>query len=235
MSGEKQAIPAARSDLGLRTLSGVVMMLIFLSVISVGGWIFKIFVALLVFGTLREWIRLIAAFAQSAAARALWIAFGFAYVGFAAWTLVLFRDEKPALAIYPIAIVIATDIGAYFAGRGLGGPKIAPRISPSKTWAGLAGGMIAAAAVSVILAPWLLLDDDGQIARTGIFAGVGAVLAIFAQSGDFLESWMKRRAGVKDSGHLIPGHGGLLDRMDGLLAVLCIFELSLPMIGGFLR
>jgi phosphatidate cytidylyltransferase len=209
------------------------MMLIFASAITVGGYPFKIFVALLVVGLLREWFRLAAGFAQTRFELALWSIVGFAYIVFAAWTLVDIRDDELALAVYPIAIVIATDVGAYFSGRTFGGPKIAPRISPSKTWSGLVGGMIAAAIVSAVFTEWLVLDDSYQIALMGIFVAAGAVLAVFAQSGDFLESWMKRRAGVKDSGRLIPGHGGLLDRMDGLLAVLCIFGVVLSFNGGF--
>ena len=115
-------------------------------------------------------------------------------------------------------IVIATDTGAYFSGRTIGGPKIAPKISPSKTWAGLIGGATLAGAVSAgsfiyntgefVLRPMLLIA----------FA-IGVVLAVLAQSGDFFESWLKRKAGVKDSSRLVPGHGGVFDRVDGLLPV----------------
>jgi phosphatidate cytidylyltransferase len=122
-----------------------------------------------------------------------------------------------------IAPIIAVDVGAYFAGRAIGGPKIAPRISPSKTWAGLGGGTLLAALVGVLVE----LFDIGPAAvipgytllNLGMAVLAGALIAVIAQSGDFFESWMKRRAGVKDSGHLIPGHGGLFDRLDGFIAV----------------
>ena len=122
---------------------------------------------------------------------------------------------------YLVALVIATDIGAYFTGRAFGGPKIARRISPSKTWSGLVGGMLAAGLVALVpayaFAHGMKLDLSTLVATFLL----GMTAAVVAQVGDFFESWMKRRAGVKDSSGLIPGHGGLLDRIDGLLAVLC--------------
>ena len=107
--------------------------------------------------------------------------------------------------------VWATDTFAYFAGRGFGGPKLAPRLSPNKTWAGLIGGMVGAALVGAITATWFSLGSALGLAL------VSAVLAVVAQVGDIFESALKRRAGVKDSGKIIPGHGGILDRVDGLV------------------
>lgn len=127
------------------------------------------------------------------------------------------QDNGLLLAFWTMATVWATDIGAYFAGRGIGGPKIAPSISPSKTWAGLAGGMAAALAFA------LILQDRFDLPHVLVLAS--APLAVVAQIGDFLESWMKRQAGVKDSGTLIPGHGGILDRVDGLVPVAPIVAL----------
>lgn len=199
------------------------MMLVSGVVIWIGGWTFKLFVLLLAAGLIGEWAKLVFLFVQSAIQRSLWIAAGLIYIGIAVWTLLRLRDQYLAIAIYPVAVVIATDVGAYFAGRTVGGPKIAPRISPSKTWSGLIGGMVLAAIISAISTEWIVLDDSYQVALMGIFIVVGAILAVCAQAGDFLESWMKRRAGVKDSGTLIPGHGGLLDRMDGLLSVLFVY------------
>jgi phosphatidate cytidylyltransferase len=114
--------------------------------------------------------------------------------------------------IWLIACVWATDIGAYFLGSIVGGAKLAPRISPSKTWSGLIGGMCWAAVASAALG---LLFQQGTTLEL-VFAGLG--LAGISQIGDLVESAAKRDAGVKDSGHLIPGHGGLLDRVDGLMA-----------------
>lgn len=127
----------------------------------------------------------------------------------ALWALAAGPGGGAALAFVVLA-VWATDIGAYAAGRKIGGPKLAPRISPKKTWAGLIGGMSAAAAVAALIAATLA-------APVGTAALAGAGLAVVAQAGDLYESWIKRRVGVKDSSRLIPGHGGLLDRIDGLL------------------
>jgi len=109
-------------------------------------------------------------------------------------------------------LVWATDVGAYFAGRGIGGPKLSPRFSPNKTWAGLGGGVAAAALVGLVAS--LLLGAGSPL----LLALLSGLLAVVAQAGDIAESALKRRAGVKDSGTLIPGHGGVLDRVDGLAA-----------------
>ena len=123
------------------------------------------------------------------------------------------------LTLWTLAIVWATDIGAYFAGRAIGGPKLAPRLSPNKTWAGLIGGMIAAAVVGALIA-W-----QGDLPAFCWITGGG--LAVAAQMGDLFESWLKRRSGVKDSGKLLPGHGGVLDRLDGVVPVAVVVGTAL--------
>lgn len=110
-----------------------------------------------------------------------------------------------------IPAVIGTDIGAYFTGRLLGGPKLAPRISPNKTWSGAIGGVVAAVVMGTV--GLLVITGDPAF----VYIPVLAVLSVCSQIGDLTESWLKRRAGIKDSGHLIPGHGGFLDRFDGFL------------------
>ncbi|MGD1880133.1 MAG: phosphatidate cytidylyltransferase [Kiloniellaceae bacterium] len=142
--------------------------------------------------------------------------FGTLYIGGACLAFLWLRtvpEEGRNLVFWLLAVVWATDIGAYFAGRGIGGPKLAPRISPNKTWAGLIGGALSAGLVGVLAAGFL--GRDATLLVVG-----GMILAVVAQAGDLLESWCKRRFSVKDSSHLIPGHGGILDRVDGLLAVL---------------
>jgi phosphatidate cytidylyltransferase len=137
---------------------------------------------------------------------------GLLYVGLPILALLWLRDlpgNGLILTFWALSLVWATDIGAFFAGRAIGGPKIAPAISPSKTWAGLAGGMLAATILAASFHQWLDLPQA--------LVWATPALAIAAQAGDFLESWMKRRAGVKDSGTLLPGHGGVLDRLDGLV------------------
>jgi phosphatidate cytidylyltransferase len=140
-------------------------------------------------------------------------AWGAAYLGTAAIALLFLRDQPDgfALTLWTLLVVWATDIGAFFAGRRIGGAKLAPRLSPNKTWAGLGGGMAAALLVGGVVAMLTGLP------RPALW--LGAPLAVVAQAGDLFESALKRRAGVKDSGAVLPGHGGVLDRVDGLLPV----------------
>lgn len=126
-----------------------------------------------------------------------------------------------------LALVWAADSGAYFAGRHFGKHKLAPRISPNKTWEGLVGGLIAGVAVAVGLG-WLAGIDAAHL--PGLL--VTSVVAVFASVlGDLFESLIKRHAGAKDSGHLIPGHGGVLDRVDGVLAAIPVFALGKEIFG----
>lgn len=147
-----------------------------------------------------------------------WAGFGVVYVAVPCLCAAYLRQAGALVFLAVLLAVWATDIGAYAAGRSFGGPRLAPRVSPGKTWAGLLGGMAAAAFVCALLAR---LGSPG--AGGGIWAQAalgGALLAVVAQAGDLFESWVKRRSGVKDSGGLIPGHGGVLDRVDGLLSAL---------------
>lgn len=142
--------------------------------------------------------------------------FAYAYLVLPLVGLVWLRADPGlglAVTLWLLATVWAIDIFAYFAGRFIGGPKLAPRISPKKTWAGLIGGMAGAVAVAVVT--WNLLGAGSLLALIAI----AVFLTVIEQAGDFAESALKRRADVKDSGNLIPGHGGILDRVDGLIAV----------------
>jgi phosphatidate cytidylyltransferase len=150
-----------------------------------------------------------------AAGRRPALAAGVPYAGLGVVCLVWLRDDALAGAanvVFLLLVVWASDIGAYVAGRLIGGPKLAPAISPGKTWAGSAGGLVAAMAVGWLAAH--LLGPEPGLRVLAVAAGLG----VATQVGDLLESWIKRRFGVKDSSHLIPGHGGLLDRLDGLMA-----------------
>lgn len=137
---------------------------------------------------------------------------GAGYVGLPVLALILLRDAPQGLllAFWAMALVWACDIGAYFAGRTFGGPKLMPAVSPNKTWAGLIGGVLGAGLFGLALAQW-------GLPWPLVFAT--PVLAVLAQAGDLYESWLKRRAGVKDSSNILPGHGGVLDRLDGLVPV----------------
>jgi len=143
------------------------------------------------------------------------LACGVPYAGIGAVALLWLRDDVVvglADLLFLLLSVWASDIGAYMAGRLLGGPKLAPRISPGKTWSGALGGLAAAVAAGLLVAAVTL--GSAQPLRV---AAIAALLGIVAQAGDLLESILKRHFGVKDSGRLIPGHGGLLDRVDALL------------------
>lgn len=212
----------ASSDLPVRIVSAVVMIAVAGFALWLGGWAWSAFVTLVALGVLLEWTRLFLAFTPSFSGRLLWSVAGALYVGAASLALLILRAQGPDEALFPLMLVIATDVGAYFSGRTFGGPKIAPAISPSKTWSGLLGGMAAAGLVAVLPA---LFSGSGSSTSLGLVLPLfafGLFAAVLAQTGDFFESWMKRRAGVKDSGNLIPGHGGLFDRIDGLLPVLLL-------------
>lgn len=164
--------------------------------------------------------------AVAALSRSGWLSLGTLYICLPLVAMVWLRDAGGLwLMFWLFAVVWATDTGAYAAGRTIGGPLLAPRISPKKTWAGLLGGMLAAALVGVAFGvgldvPWLAL---------GAFS---AGLAVVAQIGDLFESSVKRRFGVKDSSTIIPGHGGVLDRVDGLIAAAPMVALVALALGG---
>lgn len=154
---------------------------------------------------------------------------GVVYVAVALLAIVWLRllPEAGLLTVLWMAsVVVATDVGAYFSGRSIGGPKLAPRISPSKTWSGLAGGVTCAVIAGVLD---VLAMGTGAIVQIAVLSGV---LAVVAQSGDLIESVVKRHFGVKDAGNLIPGHGGVLDRLDGFLTVAPVTGLMTWIAGG---
>ncbi|MBR1127951.1 phosphatidate cytidylyltransferase [Bradyrhizobium iriomotense] len=146
----------------------------------------------------------------------LWAATGFAYASAALLASILVRKDLVngfSALMFVLLVVWATDIGGYFAGRGIGGPKLWPRVSPKKTWAGALGGFAASLAVAAGFAAF-------GVGKAVPLLLVSAVLSVVSQLGDLFESAVKRRFGVKDSSHLIPGHGGLMDRLDGFVAAI---------------
>lgn len=154
------------------------------------------------------------ALALGLASRRAILAGGFLYVAIPSLALLLLNAISYQIVFWVMLVTWSTDIFAYFAGRSIGGPKLAPKISPNKTWAGLIGGMLGAAIVGWIAARGFDLR--------GAFLYLGGAMGLLAQMGDLYESWLKRRAGVKDSGTILPGHGGVLDRLDGLLPVILV-------------
>lgn len=145
--------------------------------------------------------------------RSVKLSIGMFYAALPALSVLYLRgiDNGLLIVFWTLALVWATDIGAYFSGRLIGGPKLAPTYSPNKTWAGLIGGVILTALFSFALHIYFQLPF--QLIMLSI------PLAVLAQMGDLFESQMKRRAGVKDSGKIFPGHGGIMDRLDGLIPV----------------
>ena len=196
------------NDLLLRTVTGIVMIGFALVAALLGGNVFALFVAAGATVLYYEWTKIVRGWGAG------WWVGGFFYALAPALALLWLRDRADdgiALLMWALIVTWATDIGAYFAGRTLGRKKLAPTISPNKTVEGLYGGM---AAATLIGGGWAL--------ATGISTAlivIAPVLAVLAQAGDLFESWMKRQAGVKDSGNWLPGHGGLLDRLDGLVPV----------------
>ena len=148
------------------------------------------------------------------AERRTWVAGALPYAGALAMGPIILRSdgEQGFLAVlFLFAIVWTTDIGAYFAGRALGGPKLMPGVSPNKTWAGAIGGLLASVLAALVVAKMAALTSLFALAM------VAVVLSVSAQAGDLFESFLKRRFNAKDSSHLIPGHGGLMDRLDGFV------------------
>ncbi|MCX8132460.1 MAG: phosphatidate cytidylyltransferase [Roseococcus sp.] len=146
----------------------------------------------------------------------LWLGVGVLYVGVAGVALIVLRQDEVAgreNVIFLFLVVWACDISAYLAGRRFGGARLWPAVSPNKTWAGAAGGLAGAVGAGSLAA--LVFSAELELWRVVL---VSAALAGAAQAGDLLESWIKRRFGVKDSSGLIPGHGGLFDRLDSMLA-----------------
>jgi phosphatidate cytidylyltransferase len=164
------------------------------------------------------------------AKRRTWIAAGVPYAGALGVAPIVLRSDNGEgflAVIFLFAVVWTTDIAAYFSGRAIGGRKLMPRVSPNKTWSGAIGGTLAAVVVALALAK--------VTALTGLFAiaMLAVILSICAQGGDLFESFLKRRFGAKDSGHLIPGHGGLMDRLDGFVTASVVAALIGLLRGGF--
>ncbi|WP_433995668.1 phosphatidate cytidylyltransferase [Bradyrhizobium tropiciagri] len=156
----------------------------------------------------------------------VWAIAGLLYAAGAEIASVLVRHDTAkgfAALMFVLLVVWVTDIGGYFAGRSIGGPKLWVRVSPKKTWAGAIGGFAASLLVAAGFAAF-------EIGTTGPLLALGAVLSVASQLGDLFESAVKRRFGVKDSSHIIPGHGGVLDRLDGFVAAVIVAAIL-----GFVR
>jgi phosphatidate cytidylyltransferase len=203
------------NELLVRTMTGLVLIAAALIAAVMGGNLLAIFVAAIATLMFYEWTRIVRGWG------AAWHVSGFFYALLPALALLWIRERTPpdlpsderglSLLVWVFIVTWSTDIGAYFTGRNFGKRKLAPAISPNKTVEGLLGGIVAA---TLLGGAWVLATGLG----TPLLA-LAPLLAVAAQGGDLFESGMKRRAGVKDSGAWLPGHGGALDRLDGLVPV----------------
>ena len=205
------------NDLAVRTATGLVLIAAALIAAVVGGTVFAVLVAAAATAMFWEWTRITRGWGI------LWYMGGFFYAVLPALALLWVRERGGLdLLVWVFIVTWSTDIGAYFAGRKFGNRKLAPSISPKKTVEGLYGGIAAAALLG---GAWVLAIGLGKplLAAAPLFAAA-------AQAGDLFESGLKRRAGVKDSSNLLPGHGGVLDRLDGLVPVAALT--ALMQLGG---
>jgi len=205
------------SNLVLRILSAAVLAPVAICVAYLGGSSFAVFWAIAAIAVLWEWTKLVTGPG--------WVVAGVGYAGVMLAAPIILRSDAQLgfLALLLLfAIVWTTDIFGYFAGRAFGGPKLMPAVSPKKTWSGAIAGALGAMIVAVLLA-----NQFGSFNRVAI-ASLALLLSVMSQLGDLLESWIKRQFGAKDASHLIPGHGGVMDRLDGFWAaalVACLIGL----------
>jgi len=205
------------------------------TVLMTGGASLALAVALVATGHLLAAVIVLAISTLGVAALApakwrTWIAAGVPYAGALGVAPVVLRSDSEdgfLAVIFLFAIVWTTDVVAYFSGSAIGGPKLMAQVSPKKTWSGAIGGTLAAVIVAFVLAKVMALSGLFAIAMLAV------VLSICAQGGDLFESFLKRRFGAKDSGHLIPGHGGLMDRLDGFITASVVAALIGLLRGGF--
>lgn len=225
-----QPIPGPRfRDLTVRTVAGIVLAALAATAVLLGPYGVVALTVVVLAGVAAEWRRLIGHGLPTtwAIGGGILLTLGglcFIYIYFGPYF-----DNSDEMGrntlFWFVAAVIANDTCAYGIGRWLGGPKLAPRISPKKTWSGSAGGLVGAAIVGALVAALV------GAANVVLLAAVAVALALVAQAGDLAESAVKRRAGVKDAGAIIPGHGGMLDRFDGLAAAAIGLALAQAAIG----
>jgi phosphatidate cytidylyltransferase len=218
----QQARPAG-SELGLRVASSLVLAAFALFATYMGGWLFAALWILAALAIFVEWIMM-------TRYEPGWVAAGLAYAAVIAIVPPLVRED-PRLGIAAIlwmfAVVWFTDIAAYFTGRALGGPKLCPAVSPKKTWSGFLGGLAAAIVAGAAVAMIASRFGWQPPVSLPVVVLVSGVASVLSQIGDLGQSALKRRFGAKDSGRLIPGHGGVMDRLDGFWAVAALMGVAL--------
>lgn len=209
-----------------RILSSLILAPLVIAAIWFGSWPFWIMLLVAFAIGVYEWTSV----AQKTDVDLPVSIFGILYIAFGMACFGVLRDQGILVVVLLICAVWMSDIGGYVAGRLIGGPKMAPSISPNKTWAGLGGAIVGSILVFVGA------DIISDLYNGGALLNIvyGTVIAVSGQAGDLLVSKLKRRAGVKDMSHLIPGHGGLLDRIDSLLLAAPVFFFILKVAGALL-
>jgi phosphatidate cytidylyltransferase len=197
------------SDLKTRFISSAILLPLAIAAICFFKGLFFLFAVAIAILMTVEWLEL----TKSAQDQQKWRLIGFVYILLPITAILELRDIDPGIVLWVFAVIWATDIFAYFAGKNFGGAKMSPNISPNKTWSGLVGGVLASMVIGFLSS---FMFVSGNILFFTIISGL---LALLEQTGDLLESKVKRTFNVKDSGNIIPGHGGILDRLDGLMLV----------------
>jgi phosphatidate cytidylyltransferase len=206
----------------LRIVSAAVLAPVAILAAYIGGWVFAVFWGAAAGVVLWEWTKLVEGPG--------WIVAGIFYAGVLLVAPLVLRHDAGLgflAMVLLFAIVWTTDVLGYFVGRMIGGPKLLPAISPKKTWSGAVAGICGAMIVAVLVAGFF-----GSFNYAAI-AGIALLLSVVSQFGDLLESWVKRRFGAKDASQLIPGHGGVMDRLDGFWAAALVACLVGLLRGGF--
>lgn len=210
----------------LRLISAIILAPAVLWVVFMGGMAFELMITLAAVVLVYEWTKMVG--------RSFWwLVLGGVYISaaiFALWWLREGSEDGLFYFVWLLVVVWATDIGGYLFGMTIGGPKLAPAISPNKTWSGFIGGILLAVIGGYAVVVYF--SDQAQISNLASVIALGLGISIVSQLGDLFESKIKRRFGVKDSGNIIPGHGGLFDRVDGLMAASIAMALLNRFAGG---
>lgn len=212
------------ASLQKRVASAVILAPIFAGFVWYGSWPFLIWLVIAACIAMYEWRGLIVRLNDGKGAA---LFFGFVYISLSFYSFYLCRGLGGAHIILLLLLVWSSDIGAYFFGKFIGGAKLLPQISPNKTWAGMIGAMFCPVVVLLLFMYFYVGIGGMEAYIISFLLIVGALIGVLGQAGDLLISYVKRQARVKDTGNLIPGHGGLLDRIDSLLLVTPVFYVML--------
>ncbi|MDA9231458.1 phosphatidate cytidylyltransferase [Rickettsiales bacterium] len=206
---DKIKIILPKSNLGQRTISAIILLILTIYAIYFSEALFSLLLIAVTIIIAFEWLDII----KEAKNTNKWRLIGFFYISIPIWSIAQIRAIDPNILLWMFFVIWATDISAYFIGKSFKGPKLMPQISPNKTWSGLIGGIISSGIIGFMSS---FLFANGDIV---FFVIISMILACLEQAGDLIESKIKRIFNVKDSGSLIPGHGGILDRIDGITLV----------------